>query len=181
MVHLVMQDRNNGLYTVRSANGNDAAAIVEILAEVGSEGIYIANEGAYMTVEHQAIILSSLDPHTHLVLVAEQDGRLVGTLEMVRGTFRKNAHTANFGMALRAPARGRRIGEGLLRAAHQWAQSEGVEKICLSVFSSNRGAIALYQRMGYQEEGRRRNQFRLGETLVDEVLMAWYLPPRLAH
>jgi hypothetical protein len=175
---IVLQDLSQVLYVVRSATIEDGAVIARILSEVGREGIYIANEGAYMTPEQQSLVLSHLNPEQHMILVAEQNGAVIGTLEMVRGVFQKNAHTANFGMALMPSARGRHIGEGLLRAAHEWAQATGIEKICLSVFSSNTGAIRLYHRMGYHEEGRRRNQYRLGNEFVDEVFMSWYLPPR---
>jgi hypothetical protein len=178
---MVLQDTLQAPYVVRSATIEDGAAIARILTEVGREGIYIANEGIYMTPEQQSLVLSRLNPEQHLILVAEQNGVVVGTLEMVRGVFQKNAHTANFGMALAPVARGRHIGEGLLRAAQEWAQTKGIEKICLSVFSSNIGAIRLYQRMGYREEGRRRKQYRLGDVFVDEVFMAWYLPPRSAN
>jgi ribosomal protein S18 acetylase RimI-like enzyme len=178
---MVLQDVSQAPYVVRSATIEDGAVIARILTEVGREGIYIANEGTYMTSEQQSLVLSRLNPQQHLILVAEQNGVVVGTLEIVRGVFQKNAHTANFGMALVPAARGRHIGEGLLRAAHEWAKVTGIEKICLSVFSSNTGAIRLYQRMGYHEEGRRRNQYRLGGVFVDEVFMAWYLPPQSAN
>lgn len=116
------------------------------------------------------------DPRLQVVLVAESlAGEFFGSLEMVRGSFQKNRHTATFGMALDAACRGRGIGEGLLLAAHAWAREMGVEKITLSVFATNAHAIHLYRRMGYVEEARRPDQFRLRGRSVAEVLMACFL------
>ncbi len=177
MICLEQPDRSGNGYRVRDAVPEDAPRIVEILTHVGLEGIYIANEGFYMSAEQQAQVLTRRNPDIHLILVAEQASQIVGTLEMVRGVFQKNRHTANFGMALTSDVRGRGMGEGLLLAAHKWARDRGIQKICLSVFASNRAAIRLYTRLGYEEEGRRKHQFLLEGSLVDEVLMAVYLTP----
>ncbi len=175
MALLEQSDRNGNVYRIRDAVPEDAPFIVEILTKVGQEGIYIANEGHYMSAEQQAQVLVRRDPEIHLILVAEQGSRIVGTLEMVRGIFQKNRHTANFGMALAPEGRGRGLGEGLLLAGHDWARQLAIQKICLSVFSSNQAAIRLYTRLGYEEEGRRKNQFLLNGSWADEILMACYL------
>ena len=175
MIYREQSDRNGNVYRIRDAAPDDAPVIVEILTQVGQEGIYIANEGLYMSAEQQTQVLQRRNPDLHLILVAERAGKVVGTLEMVRGVFQKNRHTASFGMALAPLARGHGIGEGLLLAAHEWARTLGIQKIGLSVFATNLAAIRLYQRLGYREEGRRQNQFLLHGTLVDEVFMALYL------
>lgn len=175
MIYREQPDRNGNVYRIRDAVPDDAPVIVEILTQVGQEGIYIANEGLYMSAEQQAHVVERRNPDVHLILVAERAAHVVGTLEMVRGVFQKNRHTANFGMALVPLARGLGIGEGLLLAAHEWARAMGIQKIGLSVFATNQAAIRLYQRLGYREEGRRQNQFLLQGALIDEVLMALYL------
>ena len=51
----------------------------------------------------------------------------------------------------------------------------GVQKVTLEVFASNEPAIALYLKMGFQEEGRRRREFLIDGNLTDGVLMALWL------
>lgn len=169
------RDRMGQPYRIREAAESDAQAIVDLINEVGRELVYIANEGSYFTVAQQQEIIRSKNGAIQLILVAEQSGQVVGTLELVRGTFVKNAHTATFGMALASGARNRGMGRALLEVAHEWARKEGVNKIHLSVFGSNLAAIRLYQSMGYVEEARRPDQFRLNGQPVDEVFMAYYL------
>lgn len=157
---------------IRPAVPDDAADLVSILDQVGREGRYIANDGAFFSVEHQREMIVRRDPDSHLILVADCRGRVVGTFEMVRGNLAKNRHTATFAMALLKPFRGRGIGAALLARGEAWAVAQGVEKIHLAVFATNLGALSLYHKAGYVEEGRRRDQFRIAGEAVDEILMA---------
>jgi RimJ/RimL family protein N-acetyltransferase len=157
---------------VRQAAVADAKALIHILTVVGNEGIYIANEGPSWSIVTQAEILRRAAAQGQCILVAEHEGHVVGSLELVRGTLAKNRHTANLAMALLPEWRGRGGGGALLAAAHAYAETHGIRKICLSVFATNHAALGLYQRFGYTEEGRRKAQFVVGGRLVDEVLMA---------
>ncbi|MBX5466440.1 MAG: GNAT family N-acetyltransferase [Firmicutes bacterium] len=161
---------------VEPAGVEDAPGILHLMAVVGAEGQWIANEGPAMTVEQQRRLIQGLNPQDHLLLVARAEGTVVGTLEMVRGPLPKMRHTATVGMALLPDWRGQRLGERLLRAAERWAAQVGVEKISLSVFATNLPAIRLYRRLGYVEEGRRRGQYRIAGALVDELWMAKWSP-----
>lgn len=169
--HEWFHDRRGTPYLVRPTESSDAAVLVALIDQVGSEEVYIANERALYTVEQQEQLIAMQSP-VQCLLVATIDNRVVGTLEAIQGTFSKNRHTATFGMALDAPFRGRGIGEGLLRMAHRWAIDHGVQKMAISVFATNVGAIRLYQRLGYHEEGRRSDQFRIQGQSVDEVWLA---------
>ncbi|PSR20761.1 MAG: N-acetyltransferase [Sulfobacillus acidophilus] len=168
-------DRTGQPYQVRDARPEDGAVLVELLNRVGGEEIYIADEGAQLTAEQESALISQKNPDLQCILVAERQGQVAGSLEMIRGALQKNRHTAMFGMALFAAFRGHGIGRGLLQSAEAWALSVGVEKVSLTVFATNRQAIRLYQSLGYREEGRRRDQYRIRGALVDEVWMAHWL------
>lgn len=168
-------DRTGQPYQVRNARPEDGFMLVELLNRVGSEEIYIADEAAQLTAEQESTLIGQRNPDLQCILVAEREAQIVGSLEMIRGAMQKNRHTAIFGMALFAPFRGRGMGRGLLQSAEEWAFSVGVEKVSLTVFATNRQAIRLYQSLGYREEGRRRDQYRLRGVLVDEVWMARWL------
>ena len=64
------------------------------------------------------------------------------------------------GMAVAREWRGRGVGSALLAAAIEWARGHGLHKLCLSVFAHNTAAIALYNKHGFVDEGRRVNQYR---------------------
>lgn len=55
----------------------------------------------------------------------------------------------------------------------EWASAHPViEKIGLGVFSNNAGAINLYKKLGFVEEGRRVREIKIGtDDYVDSILM----------
>lgn len=65
------------------------------------------------------------------------------------------------------------IGKRLIAELLKWAEENPlIEKVNLAVFSTNEGAIALYKKMGFTEEGRKKNEIKTGENeYADDVLM----------
>jgi RimJ/RimL family protein N-acetyltransferase len=119
-----------------------------------------------------------------IALVAELEGRLAGVLEFRAYDHPSlTRHVGRFFISLEAPARGRGIGRALMEQMLEWAeQNPRIEKVSLSVLSSNGPAIALYESLGFREEGRRRKEFKLpGGEYADDVLMyRWVSPPEYA-
>jgi RimJ/RimL family protein N-acetyltransferase len=52
------------------------------------------------------------------------------------------------------------VGSALVAAAIDWAREHNLHKLSLSVFAHNTAAIALYDKFGFIEEGRRVRHFR---------------------
>jgi GNAT superfamily N-acetyltransferase len=59
------------------------------------------------------------------------------------------------GMFVVPDARGRGIGQALVEAVTGWARTRGAAALCLWVVTTNRRAIALYERCGFRPTGRR--------------------------
>ena len=78
-------------------------------------------------------------------------------------------------MAVSAGMRERGIGTALMAEALRWARSVGVDKIVLSVYPDNVGAIALYRKFGFLDEGRLARHSRKSYGDEDEILMAAWL------
>jgi RimJ/RimL family protein N-acetyltransferase len=78
-------------------------------------------------------------------------------------------HRATLEMGLERDARGRGHGSALLEAALAWARATpGLAWIDLGVFANNARAHALYARVGFVENGRREDFFRVhGEAITD--------------
>jgi ribosomal protein S18 acetylase RimI-like enzyme len=71
-------------------------------------------------------------------------------------------------------ARRQGVGRALLEAAIGWARGAGVRKLELHVFPWNDAAIALYEAIGFEREGYRKQQYRRGDGgYVDAILMAY--------
>jgi RimJ/RimL family protein N-acetyltransferase len=109
--------------------------------------------------------------------VAECDGQLVGILDFQGGHRRRIAHSGVIGTSVRSEFRGKGVGSLLMAALIEWAKStRGVERLELLVFSENTQAIALYKKMGFTEEGRKKKAIRLADGgYMDELLMARFV------
>lgn len=71
--------------------------------------------------------------------------------------------------------RGMKIGEQLIEATIRKAIGSGLEKIELSVYSSNFPAIALYQKLGFEHEGTKKRGRCVDSVYEDIYLMALHL------
>lgn len=80
------------------------------------------------------------------------------------------------GIALDADACGRGIGEQAMLALEREAVAMGLRKLLLEVRADNRGAIGLYERLGYRHVGRLKDHYddgtRRRDTLIMEKLLA---------
>jgi ribosomal protein S18 acetylase RimI-like enzyme len=64
----------------------------------------------------------------------------------------------------------------MVEVALAWAAAHGIEKITLSVRSTNRRALSLYQKYGFVEEGRRRDYIKTPAGYEDECLLSYSVP-----
>ena len=111
-------------------------------------------------------------PHA-AVLVADDEGRIVGRLSIARDEHPASKHVADLGLMVAASHRRRGIGRALLDAAVDWAREAGVRKLELHVFPHNEPAIRLYEEFGFEREGYRRGHYRRGREYLDAILMAY--------
>jgi RimJ/RimL family protein N-acetyltransferase len=161
---------------IRAAVPGDARAFVASLNSVCQEGIFLLHEFSPKTVEGQEAMIRMLDQNKNLIAVVELNGIVMGGMAVfVGGMSPKARHFCELGIHLVKAARGRGVGSKMLEYTIEWSRQRGYRKICLSVFSSNHRAIHLYRKYGFIEEGRRRDQYLIGNSYVDEVLMSKFL------
>jgi RimJ/RimL family protein N-acetyltransferase len=104
--------------------------------------------------------------------VAIDAGSVVGWCDISPQTMDGLTHTGVLGMGVVADYRRQGIGYRLLEATVTKALSNGLTRIELEVFASNRAAIALYERFGFEHEGRKRKARYVDGTWDDFVVMA---------
>lgn len=110
----------------------------------------------------------------HLVAV-DADGRVLGWCDIERRGAEGFRHVGRLGIGMLQEVRGRGLGRRLMREAIDAARRQGMERIELEVFASNTRAIALYESLGFQHEGRKRRVRKLDGVYDDDVLMALLL------
>ena len=160
--------------SIRRARSDDAAAIAALMDE---PAVY-ANlmQMPYASEEGQrARIADSLLPgKTDLLLVAERDGRIVGSAGMhAAGAALRRRHVVVIGLSVGAQTQRQGVGTALMQALCDYADRwMGVLRIELTVYVDNIAAIALYRKFGFREEGRHRGYALRDGRYVDALAMA---------
>jgi RimJ/RimL family protein N-acetyltransferase len=161
---------------LRAATEADAAALVAMMVAETAEGVYGVMEPDELprdeARERQRIQRYAEDA-TSLLLVAEAEGAVVGSLDFTTPPFRRMRHAGRLGLSVAAAWRERGIGRLLLTTLLEWARAHPtIEKVTLGVLATNARAIHVYQALGFVEEGRHLRAFRLGpDEYVDDILM----------
>ena len=158
---------------IRRAEPGDAEALVRLAESVGSEpGGWLIADGDWRKVSDERRYLRAIRRHAYAaVIVAEEDGLIVGRLSIGRDAHPASEHVADVGIMVAEGHRRRGIGRSLMEAAESWGRDVGVRKIELHVFPHNHAALALYDQLGYRRVGERRGHFRRSDGYVDAILM----------
>jgi RimJ/RimL family protein N-acetyltransferase len=159
---------------VRRAEPGDAPALVALAAAVSAEpeGWLIGTE--WRTVGDERRYIRAVRRHPDAaVLVAEEEGEIVGRLSVARDPHPASAHVADLGLMVDASRRRRGVGRALLDGAVDWARANGVEKLELHVFPWNEPALRLYESYGFEREGVRRAHYRREDGDADAILMSF--------
>ena len=164
--------------TVRATRASDAQPFLDFWTAVVAEGRYVRSE----RVAHPARVYRRRFRRPwnerEAQIVAVEGDRVVGHLFIQRESHPVTHHVATLGIAVAADRRGRGVGTALMAEAVRWARGAGVEKLVLSVYPHNTGAIALYRKFGFVEEGRLSRQSHKSYGYEDELLMGAWLGPQ---
>jgi putative acetyltransferase len=148
---------------------DDAAALFDVYSCPGV--IAGTLQMPFRSPEDLAQRLTEAPPNVHR-LVAEVDGRAVGSLTLDTGRWR-TAHLGRLGMMVHDAYQGRGIGTALLAAAIELADRWlGLERLELEVYTDNAPALRLYRKFGFEIEGTKRRYALRDGVFVDAHVMA---------
>jgi RimJ/RimL family protein N-acetyltransferase len=164
---------------VRTAVPGDAARVVMLASAIAAEpeGWLLADSSWRSVGEERRYIRTVMRHPDAALFVAALGEEIVGRLSVMRDPHPSSAHVADLGLMVAASHRRQGIGSALMITAETWARAATVSKLELHVFPHNLAAIGLYERLGYQREGLRREHYRRPDgSFLDAILMAKRLP-----
>lgn len=157
---------------VRAAEPEDLPAITRTMSMPGVVSGTLQTPFTSLALRRER--LSFTDPHVCFVVAQPLDGGIaIGNASLHRATSPRRIHSAGIGMGVADDWQGRGVGTALLAAlldvADNWWQ---VTRVHLEVYADNAAGIGLYEKFGFEVEGRlRQGAFRDGEH-VDLLVMA---------
>lgn len=155
--------------TVRDTQAGDMVALETLVDAVARERRYLAATAGF-GLDSTREFFESVRRNHGVHLVAESAGAIVGWCDVARGGLETMAHAGHLGMGVAAAYRGRGLGRRLIERAIAAAWEAGIERVELEVFAGNAPAVALYRKVGFLEEGRKRRA-RKPDGAFDDVLV----------
>lgn len=133
--------------TIRQAEAADGPELLELIRV--AMAVYAKNSGINTLLESQAETLEDITEHirTDHVLVAENRGRLAGTVRLVFA----GEGLAYFSRFAVLPVFHRSgVGKMLCEAAENWLRAQSVRKVRLYTALSNPPLVAFYESRGFR-------------------------------
>ncbi|WP_160688144.1 GNAT family N-acetyltransferase [Clostridium sp. C2-6-12] len=168
-----MEKIKNSSLKIRKAEPKDAEEIILMVKQVMKETGFFPHtaEEFNITVDNEIEYMKS----TALFLLAEIDGKIVGSATLDRSDLKKLKHNVTFGITILKEYCGLGIGSILMEKIIEYTKAEGIEKIELEVFENNLSAIKLYRKFGFLEEGRRKKFIKTDEGYLDMIIMGRFI------
>lgn len=163
------------MITIRHVTDSDADALLQLRTELDRETAFMMLEPGERTMdveEQRSRLAAIIARDNQTIVLAEHAGTLVGFLSACGGEFRRNRATAYLVIGVLQAFAGQGIGSRLFAAAEEWAGAHGIHRLELTVMAHNHRAVHLYQKMGFEIEGTKRDSLCVDGVYVDEYAMA---------
>ena len=168
---LVVETRTAGGLEIRDATLDDAPAIARIYNQ-GIEDRVATLETQLRSPEERAEWIAARERRHPVLVAVDSTGAVLGWASLNRFNPRPAYdHVADFSVYVAREQRGRGIGDALLGALIDRAQSLGYHKLVLAAFPTNAPGMRLYERHGFTQVGIYHEQGMLDGAWVDVVLM----------
>ena len=159
---------------LRTPKWEDLDDIVELVNSLVDEGADIFTDQKVTREEEADWLgrkLALLERDEELVLFAEVDGRVIAS-----SSLKKNkgltSHTGDIGIIIMKGYRNIGIGTEMLKTPIGQAKKRGLKMLYLGVFSTNKVAYHVYEKVGFRETGRRPKSIFKNGKYIDDVIMA---------
>ena len=156
--------KNGQTVILRSGVEADGEQLRQLAWQAYGETRFLSKEQEefHLTAEQESVwIMRMLHDPRAVLLMAELDGQIVGDgmIHPVSEGSRQR-HRCQVGITVLKDHWNKGIGKALFVLMIAAAKEAGYEQMELEVVSDNKRAIALYEKLGFQEYGRRPNSFK---------------------
>lgn len=156
--------------SIRHAHPTDRHDLLALVARIDRETDFLVREPGERPLWGRDLATFQAAGNA-TVLVAEAGGTPIGYLSANGGHARRNRGVVTLAVGVRGEWWGRGVATRLFAVAEEWAAGIGAHRLELTVADGNDRARALYDRLGFVEEGRLRHALRVRGAWRDEWLM----------
>ena len=173
---ITVKDKNDKDIELRSAEVQDAEALIEYLKVTNAESPYLICEPEEITLtpeQEKNIITGKEESERELLLLAFENGKHIGNVSLMSvGTSVRYRHRCGIAIALYKEYCGRGIGRLMLETVLDVAKKTGYTQAELEVVTGNTGAVHLYESLGFVKYGQLPDSMRYKDgSTVDSFMM----------
>jgi RimJ/RimL family protein N-acetyltransferase len=128
-------------------------------------------------IERTRAFITNSIANRHPHFVALDGDRVVGWCDVTPRDRPAARHSGVLGMGLLPEWRGRGLGRRLIERTLEAARTFPLTRVELSARADNERAIALYRKVGFEVEGRRRRAMLIDGIYYDDITMALLFDP----
>ena len=160
---------------IKRAFEKDAADIIKYSNIVGGESDFLSygyNEFSHNIEQEKQIIREYSETKNRLFILAVINGNICGTLTFWGNNRKRLEHWGELGISVLREYWNRGIGHALLNYLFDWIEKGRViKKIDLMVREDNYSAIVLYEKVGFEVEGKIRRVMKINEKYYSFLYM----------
>jgi RimJ/RimL family protein N-acetyltransferase len=171
----MLVERPAATVVIREAAVDDAEAMVVYLTDLYDDPSLdtVPRRDPPTREEERQVIRRAREVGRAFFLLASSGAEVVGMLDLWAYEQPEGRHAGRLGMSVAADWRGRGVGRRLIEGAIERAKAwPGFCRIELDVAVWNTAGLALYEKVGFQHEGRRVKAMNLRGTPEDILMMA---------
>ncbi|HUX13573.1 MAG TPA: GNAT family N-acetyltransferase [Spirochaetia bacterium] len=164
---------------IRAISESDADQFLLLTRKLDEETVfrlYEPGENLRSVEEERCWIREIISNPRSVLLVTEIDDCLVGYLMASGRDIARIKHVVHISIGILQSHTGKGIGTRLFAALEEWARTNDVHRLELTVMVNNPIAQALYSKMGFKIEGTKRDSLFVNGTYIDDIYMAKLIP-----
>jgi RimJ/RimL family protein N-acetyltransferase len=158
---------------LRTPKWEDIDDLVKFINSLVEEGADITNYQKVTREQETEWLgrqLVEAEKGSKLIMLAEVNGKVVANASITKKTG-YSEHVGDLGIAIKDSFRDIGIGTEMLKTLISQAENMGLKMLTLSVFSTNKRAKHVYEKVGFRETGRIPNELYKNGKFIDHITM----------
>jgi RimJ/RimL family protein N-acetyltransferase len=157
---------------IKIKDSNEFLKLCQKIDNESSNMLLSPGERQLTIADQEKKITEILSHETSNIWVAENDTKLIGYLIAIGNVPIQKIHCSYIVIGVLQEFTKQGIGTNLFKHLLYWAKQKSLSRLELTVRTTNKLAISLYKKMGFVEEGIKRNSLFINSEYEDELYMA---------
>lgn len=142
---------------IRAPEIKDAEKLIEHVKIINGETTFLIREEEefnFTIKQQESFIRARVNSDINLFIIAEVEGQIIGSCILSGTNLKREKHKMDLNISIQKRYWGLGIGTKLIELSIEWAKEKEVKKIGLKVDALNIRAVGLYEKLGFEVEGR---------------------------